>query len=219
MEIGTILNTKMAVAVVAGTPIHFDMQHAMAHELQQQHYPHPSYMNGRIKSEAGSERGISPHPSDAGRYTSQPPPPIQAYQTMPNALANGIRYTSPTPQMNSPIPMLHNSYVPNPPEHTYAQQAPQPEQQPTQVATRSGTGESGPPKAFACSTCGKGFARRSDLARHGEFLKCRVLTPVSNFDCRANPQWSPTARLRLPWMRQTIYSAVSFDRPPACPHG
>ena len=25
----------------------------------------------------------------------------------------------------------------------------------------------GAPKAFACSTCAKGFARRSDLARHG----------------------------------------------------
>lgn len=24
------------------------------------------------------------------------------------------------------------------------------------------------PKAFACSTCAKGFARRSDLARHGQ---------------------------------------------------
>lgn len=32
---------------------------------------------------------------------------------------------------------------------------------------RASTGSGGLPKAFACSTCAKGFARRSDLARHG----------------------------------------------------
>lgn len=32
-----------------------------------------------------------------------------------------------------------------------------------------------PPKSFHCSTCGKGFARRSDLARHGKFDVHRVL--------------------------------------------
>jgi hypothetical protein len=81
---------------------------------------------------------------------------------------NSMRYGSPT-QMQAPMPMLNNNnYIPNPPDHAYAQQQQQmPDQQSQQHGGRAAT-DTGPPKAFACSTCGKGFARRSDLARHGK---------------------------------------------------
>lgn len=165
----------------------YDMQqHGMQHDLQQPHYTHAPYLNGRIKSEANSERGVSPHPSDpSSRYSSQPAPSIPSYPQMANSLQNGMRYPSPS-AMQAPMPMLNNSYIPpHPPptDHTYQQQG----QQNQQVQSNGGrpTGESGPPKAFACSTCGKGFARRSDLARHGMGLAVysalfHVLTLLQN---------------------------------------
>ena len=165
MELGNILNTKIPAQAIAGRPIRYDMQHNMQHDLQQQHFGPTSYLNGRIKSENGSDRGVSPHPSEhSSRYSSQAPQPLQSYPPMSNNI-NGMRYPSPS-QMQTPMPLLNNNnYIPNPPDHTYPQQAP-PDQQNQQTGGRPAS-DTGPPKAFACSTCGKGFARRSDLARHG----------------------------------------------------
>ncbi|KAF2754894.1 hypothetical protein EJ05DRAFT_494356 [Pseudovirgaria hyperparasitica] len=164
MQLGTILNTKLNA--IAGRQMSYEMQHTMQHELQQQPQFAPApYINGRIKSENNSERGVSPHPSDhSSRYSSQAPQPLQSYpQPMTSNMANGIhRYPSPT-HMQSSMPMLNNYGIPNPPDNGYAQQAQQESQ--GQTPGRSENPQ-GPPKAFSCSTCGKGFARRSDLARH-----------------------------------------------------
>ncbi|KAF1950924.1 hypothetical protein CC80DRAFT_509291 [Byssothecium circinans] len=142
------------------------MQHAMQHELQpqHQHFGGPAYMNGgRIKSETGSERGVSPHHSESSRYSSQQPQQLPPYPQMAAQHMTQMRYPSPT-HMQQPMPLLNNqNYIP-PPDHTYAQ-PPASEQTNPPVGGRPAN-ENGPPKAFACSTCAKGFARRSDLARH-----------------------------------------------------
>jgi hypothetical protein len=169
MELDTILNARLTQYAGHGHPHPFGMQHAMQHEMQQQHFGAPPYMaNGRIKSENGSERGVSPHPSDSSRYSSQQPQqPLPSYPAMPPQHMNGMRYPSPS-QMQAPMPMLNNNnYIPQPPDHAYGQQ--QQQQVPDQQQHQGGrpASDTGPPKAFACSTCGKGFARRSDLARHG----------------------------------------------------
>jgi hypothetical protein len=190
MELGNILNTKMPAKALAGTPMQYDMQHPMhPHELQQQQqqqqhpnaYP-PAYLNpnGRIKSETNSERGASPHTSDS-RYAPQPQQQVQ-YPSMTNGYPHEMRYPSPSAgQMGVPNQML--PYNPNaqaeqgypPPQQQQQQQQQQLPQAPPQANGR--TADTGPPKAFACSTCGKGFARRSDLARHGTFTARPNLLP------------------------------------------
>lgn len=181
MELGSILNTKHAKAAqVAGSYPPFAMQHQMSHDMQQQHhqaqgqYAQPSYMNGRIKSETGSDRSGSPHTSDP-RY---PPPQSmhQSYPSMPYSHPNDMRYPSPSAgQMAVPM-MTTNGYGHGGQQHHQeAYVPPQPpgvmDQPPTSVSTPQKE-STGPPKAFACSTCGKGFARRSDLARHGMCIHC-----------------------------------------------
>lgn len=160
MELGNILNTKMPSKALAGNPIVYDMQHAMQHDMSRAHnqaaYP-PPYLNGGIKSETNSERGVSPHPSD-NRYQQ---PQQLGYPAMSNGY-DQIRYPSPSAnQMGVQNQLL--AYNQSQQHDPYAQQAAS-----TPPANGRQVGDSGPPKAFACSTCGKGFARRSDLARHGE---------------------------------------------------
>jgi uncharacterized Zn-finger protein len=166
MELGTLLNARLTAQ--AGTALHLGMQHAMQHDMQQQHFGAPPYINGRIKSENGSERGVSPHPSDSSRYSSQQPQQIPPYPPMPTHNMTPMRYPSPTQMQTQMTPLLNNNnYIPNPPDHTYQQEQAQGQHPPPGGRPAS---ETGPPKAFPCSTCGKGFARRSDLARHGKEL-------------------------------------------------
>ncbi|KAL9062323.1 MAG: hypothetical protein Q9157_009025 [Trypethelium eluteriae] len=84
-------------------------------------------------------------------------------------MSNGIRYPSPS-QMQTPLPLLQQNYAPNgTPEVNFPSAMPvQPSDDGTQSEVDKSTIGGGPGlvKAFACSTCGKGFARRSDLARH-----------------------------------------------------
>lgn len=207
MELGTILNARLTAHAGTGSP--FGMQHAMQH--QPQHFaPQPAYMNGHIKSENGSERGVSPHPSDTSRYSSQQPQQgLPQYPPM-NQHMNPMRYPSPTPmQQQAPMQMLNNnSYIPNPQENPYAQQ-----QLPDQQAQHAGgrpANENGPPKAFACSTCGKGFARRSDLARHG-----KELGPQHQMCSSTNSLQSASTAASVPMYASTptVGSSSSSARP------
>jgi hypothetical protein len=178
MDITNILNSKGAAAAAAAAGTHGD-QH-----LQQ----HLAHQNAHSMHDSNSDRGTSPHGSEhSSRYSNT---------NMGQPLV-GMRYPSPT-AMQNPMPMMgmgggfrqdsgfDNGMVPQASTRPQAGQTPDP---------------SAPRKAFECGTCGKDFARRSDLARHGElptfqhFLRDTGLTKM---DIRADTYWSPTSRLRLP---------------------
>lgn len=176
MELGNILNTKTSANAVTGTPLSFTMQSGMQPEMQapqqpQPQYPPPPFLNGRIKSETGSDRTASPHPVDP-RYPAPTQQPLQAYPPMPNNYGTDMRYPSPSASAMG-VPMsMPNGYPPSgQADNPYAPQQPSAEQTTQQQPSGRTSNENGPPKAFACSTCSKGFARRSDLARHGKMMK------------------------------------------------
>lgn len=105
----------------------------------------------QTSSEMSSEQPTSQagdHPVMS--YPSNPPP-LHPMTTMP---PHGVTHP------NNGVPVMPNAYMPggfpnNPQQMPAAPQVPQGRPEPA-------------PRIFHCSTCNKGFARRSDLARHGK---------------------------------------------------
>ncbi|THV53590.1 hypothetical protein BGAL_0047g00440 [Botrytis galanthina] len=154
MDIKEIVNSKgvkgAAAAAAASASGQAQAQAQDLHLLQT-----ISQANGMRMSDTGSERGTSPHGSEHSQYST----PRMGMNVM-NGAPNGMRYPSP-PGMQNAMPMMQQPYRPDLPFDNSMM----PTQQQDNTRQRQ-PGDATVTKAFPCSTCGKGFARRSDLARH-----------------------------------------------------
>lgn len=147
MNITNILNTKNAAASAAAAEQQLQQQLAQAVQF-----------DSRPSSDMGSEQSGSHMGDQSSRY-----PPLQNMHQMSH-MAEGNRYPSPT-QTPQSMPMLQNGFTPD----GYADGSYMHKGTPLQNGSTGKKSKDGSAvKQFACQNCGKAFARRSDLARHGK---------------------------------------------------
>lgn len=149
MEITTILNRKASAAIAADTQL--QQQLAQAVHLNTQT---TSEMSADQATSQGGDHPVLSYPSN---------PPLHPMTNVPHGVSHP----------NNGVPMMPNAYMhggfpSNPQQMAPAPQVPQ---------GRSGAEPA--PRIFHCSTCNKGFARRSDLARHGKWYIRSLFGAVS----------------------------------------
>jgi hypothetical protein len=187
MDLPNILNNKGSAAAAAA---------AAEHNLHQQ-YSSTGHHNGRSYSDT----------SDAELKSFRSGQVLQNLPNSNNAVSQGMQHN---------MPMLTDAFISQngSPNNGYAHmQNPEAEDGEHTPGGPRSSDNGNVVKAFACSTCTKGFARRSDLARHGtlrfaleSFGKRIMLTRT-----RADTHGGQASRLRFSRVQQAVYPKIGID--------
>lgn len=156
MDIHNMLNNKGSAAAVAAAAAA-----AVSDQQLTQQIGH-AFSTAHVANGPSDSDGVSDHSSEFAPRTSRP------VQTLPYVRAQIHHPSQGDVQQSMPLlassPDVHHAGLEN--GYTLSSGHPENNQHSVQALV-SGTGGAGDAvKAFACGTCGKGFARRSDLARH-----------------------------------------------------
>lgn len=145
MDIDTMLNTR---------------GQAVASAHYNRHLAHQAVMDSKNAVDMGADAGHPAHHVGQAPHMYQTSHPLHQMAQVPQ-----MRYQSPSQPMQA-MQMPPTGYMQeNHHDPTYGHAAPPP---PSAVGSTGRPAGEAAPKQFHCSTCQKGFARRSDLARHGE---------------------------------------------------
>ncbi|KAL8940094.1 MAG: hypothetical protein Q9216_003003 [Gyalolechia sp. 2 TL-2023] len=159
MDIHNMLNSKGSAAAAAAAAA------AVSDQQLSQRVAH-TFSTPHSANAPSDSDGLSDHSSEFASRSSRP------IQALPYSRAQIQHSSQPDVQQSMPLlassPDVHRTGL----ENGYALSPGHPEntQHSGQALTPGAGGAGDAVKAFACGTCGKGFARRSDLARHGSFM-------------------------------------------------
>ncbi|KAF7712298.1 Zinc finger C2H2 type domain-containing protein [Penicillium ucsense] len=188
MDFTTILNRKnSAAAAAAAAEAQLHHQYMQTAHLSQQ----------TMKAEPGASD------NSVNAYPPHPPPGV----SMDQGLAETFYYAQPTGAPPRNMGYVPGGYAGDSQMTQQQQSQPQQQQQQQQMQTGRPVGEA-PPKTFHCGTCNKGFARRSDLARHE-----RIHTGIRPHAC----EWPGCGKQFIQRSALTVHSRVhTGEKPHMC---